>query len=198
MAPKIILASTSKYRANLLRRWQIEFMAQNPELDESPFKKLGLNPFDLALRLSLEKASCVQKLYPDALVIGSDQVLSCDSKIYGKAGSKDTALKQLLELSGKSQKLITGLCVLYKDQVFEHLDITEITLKKFSPRQASAVLEKDQSWDCAGSLKIESAGTLLIESLRTEDPSAIEGLPLLALSKILMQLPDFEPVLFGG
>lgn len=195
---ELILASTSKYRAALLRRWQLNFTARDPELDEAPYKSRGLSPHDLVITLSEAKAQKIAELNPSAVVIGSDQVLCLGNEIFGKAGSPERALAQLLRLRGQTQRLITGLCVIHQGRAYHHLDQTEITLRDFSQPEAEAVLARDQSWDCAGSLKIEGAGTWLIDSVQTSDPSAIEGLPLIALGKILRDDLGLGPALFGG
>ncbi len=197
MMIKLILASTSKYRAALLERWKINFKAIDPEVDESPFKSLGLSPAELVKTLSEAKARAVAKKHPEAVVIGADQVLTGNGKIYGKAGNLESAVAQLMELKGQTQELLTGLCVIYGEHVFHHVDTTKITLRNFTSLEARQVVERDHSWDCAGSLKIEAGGTWLIESLETTDPSAIEGLPLIALGKILRPINSHDH-LFGG
>lgn len=196
MSP-LILASTSKYRAALLSRWQIEFEAVDPAVDESPYKLLGLSPQDLVQKLSQAKAQAVAAHYPNAVVIGSDQVLSHENKIFGKAGSAELAVEQLMQLSGQSQTLFTGLCVIKDGIAFNHVDRTTINMRAFTRAEAQTIVNQDRSWDCAGSLKIEAGGTWLIESLETHDPSAIEGLPLIALGKRLREL-NLGATLFGG
>lgn len=186
--PQIILASTSKYRAALLKRWQLNFVAIDPNVDEELFKSRGLSPRELVKVLSQAKAEAIAAKHPDAIVIGSDQVLSSSGKIYGKAGSESAALAQLMELAGKEQQLLTGLCVVRGKDMVHHLDTTTLTFRNYDRSDAARIIAQDKSWDCAGSLKIEAGGTWLIDSLTTNDPSAIEGLPLIALGKILRDL----------
>jgi septum formation protein len=193
---KLILASTSKYRSDLLKRWGLRFTAIDPKVDENSYKNLGYSPQQLVQALSEAKASAVGKTHPNAIVIGSDQVLcSQKKKTYGKAGTAEKALAQLMELRGQTQELLTGLCVIHGEKSFFHLDTTFIKLKNFSSDEAAIIINRDKSWDCAGSLKIEAAGTWLIESLQTSDPSAIEGLPLIALSKFLRTELTLEELL---
>ncbi|HVJ65892.1 MAG TPA: Maf family nucleotide pyrophosphatase [Bdellovibrionota bacterium] len=194
MMVKLILASTSKYRAALLKRWGIDFKSIDPKVDEEPYKTRGLSPRELVQALSEAKARAVASEYPEAVVIGSDQVLTANGKIYGKSGDVEAALVQLMELKGGTQELLTGLCVIYGEHAFHHVDCTKITLRNFTSLEAREVIERDKSWDCAGSLKIEASGTWLIESLETSDPSAIEGLPLIALGKILRPIHSHDHI----
>ena len=192
----LILASTSKYRAALLKRWNLKFKTIDPVVDESAFKAKGLSPHELVRALSEAKARAIAKDHPEAVVIGSDQVLTFNGKIYGKAGTPEAALVQLMELKGATQELLTGLCVIYGEHASHHVDSTKITLRNYTSLEAEQVIRRDKSWDCAGSLKIEAGGTWLIESLETSDPSAIEGLPLIALGKILRPINSHDH-LFG-
>lgn len=119
------------------------------------------------------------------IILGGDQLVSFEGRILGKPGTREKAISQLEMMSGKAHELVTAICLLEGSQKLEHVDITRIQLKNLSRKQIEKVVDLDQPFDCAGSYKIEKHGIALIEKIETEDFTAIQGLPLLALSRML-------------
>lgn len=185
-APPIILASSSRYRRGLLDRLLDDFEAVSPRIDETPVA--GEAPPALVARLAREKAESVARRHRDALVIGSDQVAVLDERILGKPGDHLAAVDQLLAASGKSLRFLTAVCVLEprSRQRLEHVDTTRVRFRRFDRRLAEAYLRHDQPYDCAGSFRIEGAGPVLFESVGTDDPTALIGLPLIWLAGRLL------------
>lgn len=185
MLQKLVLASTSPYRRELLNRLGLPFDVANPRADESPLPDEA--PENLALRLSEVKARAVALAYPDALIIGSDQVATVDGKIYGKPGTHERAVAQLRELSGKTVNFFTGLCLF--DAKNGKVEVRGIpTLVKFrdlSDTEIENYLEREPAYDCAGSAKSEGLGIALLASMQGDDPNALVGLPLIALCDML-------------
>jgi septum formation protein len=185
MAKTLILASTSPYRRELLERLGLAFEVANPQTDESALP--GETPEALALRLSEAKAKAVAKEYPNALIIGSDQVATVDGKIYGKPGNHERAVAQLSELSGKTVNFFTGLC-LYNTQTGD-TDVrgisTLVTFRQLSQSEIENYLQREPAYNCAGSAKSEGLGIALLESMKGDDPNALVGLPLIALCDML-------------
>ena len=185
MHQKIILASTSPYRRELLSRLGLPFEVINPQTDESRLP--GEAPEALALRLSESKARAVADAYPGALIIGSDQVATVDGKIYGKPGSHERAVAQLKELSGKTVNFFTGLCLL--DSATGEAEVSGVpTLVRFRQLTDSEIenyLRREPAYNCAGSAKSEGLGIALLASMQGDDPNALVGLPLIALCDLL-------------
>ena len=185
MSPKLILASTSPYRRELLNRLGLAFDVANPQTDESALR--GETPESLSLRLSEAKARAVANLYPDALIIGSDQVATVDGKIYGKPGNHQNAVEQLRELSGKTVNFFTGLCLLNAQT--GKADVrgipTLVTFRQLTDSEIENYLRREPAYNCAGSAKSEGLGIALLSSMRGEDPNALVGLPLIALCDML-------------
>ena len=184
----LILASTSCYRRELVARLGVPFTCHAPDCDEDSFKHLALAPEALAQRLAKEKAGSVSQRFPKAAVIGSDQLLEVDGMVLGKPGSAERAVEQLLLLSHKTHRLITAMVLQVGPKVFEHTDITELTFRPLTKLQAERYVATDNPVDCAGSYKFEAAGIRLVQSMISEDPSAITGLPLLRLGDWLTLL----------
>ena len=183
---KLILASTSVYRQKLLGRLGIDFKAEKPLFDEEKHKDLSLSPLKLAQKLAYLKAQSLQNR-PDATIIGGDQLVGFQGQILGKPHTREAAIEQLLKMQGQKHELITAVCVIDPARTFEFTNITEIQLRKLSRNQIEKYVDLDQPLDCAGGYKIELHGIALMASLKTEDPTAIEGLPLIRLSKILQE-----------
>lgn len=186
----LILASTSVYRKRLLEKLEIPFVSHSPEVDEELLKIefAGRTPADLALFLAQSKAQSLSKKFPNCWILGGDQVLCQDGKILGKPGTPEANEEQLRALSGKSHELITALAICKGERVLSHVDLTKIKVRTLTDRQIKNYVSLDQAWDCAGGYKIESRGLALVESLQTGDPSAIEGLPIIALVQMLKEL----------
>ena len=169
----LILASSSRYRRELLERFRLSFFAISPDVDESP--QAGETPRDLALRLSLAKARAVMALHPDSIVIGSDQAASLHDLPLGKPGNVQAARDQLHALSGQTVVFHTALTVLSPDSA----ETVEV------PTTCVFRTLTDAAIDTAGSAKAESLGIALMHSMRSDDPTAIIGLPLIALTRLL-------------
>ena len=191
--PRLVLASTSPFRRELLGRLQIPFEAVAPEVDESPLPHES--PAATAERLSLAKARAVVSRFPDALIIGSDQVAFLGDKRFGKPGSRDNAFAQLRSMSGRSVIFHTGLCLLNATNGRVHLRgiPTEVRFRELSDIEIRSYLDKEDALNCAGSARSEGLGISLLEHLRGDDPNALVGLPLIALCAMLraegVQLP---------
>lgn len=187
MPQKLILASTSPYRRELLARLGLPFEVANPQTDESALP--GEMPEALALRLSEAKARAVAEDYPDALIIGSDQVATADSQVYGKPGSHERAVEQLRALSGKTVNFFTGLCLFNaRTGVADVRGIpTLVTFRDLSNTEIDNYLRREPAYNCAGSAKSEGLGIALLRSMKGDDPNALVGLPLIALCDMLRQ-----------
>lgn len=187
MPQKLILASTSPYRRELLARLGLPFEVANPQTDESALA--GEMPEALALRLSEAKAKAVAEAYPDALIIGSDQVATVGGQIYGKPGTHERAVEQLRTLSGKTVNFFTGLC-LFNARTGES-DVrgipTLVTFRELSDAEIDNYLRREPAYNCAGSAKSEGLGIALLQSMKGDDPNALVGLPLIALCDMLRQ-----------
>jgi septum formation protein len=183
--PQLILASTSPYRRELLGRLQIPFEVCAPDTDETPLPEEV--PAATAERLAGAKARAVVERFPDALIIGSDQVAYCGSQRFGKPGSRDNARKQLGELSGKIVIFHTGLCLLNGKSRRSHVRgvATEVRFRELSDSEIERYLDKEDALNCAGSARSEALGISLLEWMRSDDPTALVGLPLIALAEML-------------
>jgi septum formation protein len=192
-APTIVLASSSPYRRSLLNRFLDQYEVVAPEVDES--NDQALEPDELASYLARKKAEAVAINRRDALVIGADQLAVLDGQVLGKPGSHPKAVEQLLAASGKTVTFLTAVCVL--DPVgrarYEHTDKTIVRFRQFDRRLAEAYLRHDEPYDCAGSFKLEGAGFVLFENVRTDDPTGLIGLPMIWVADRLLQLGYLLP-----
>ena len=186
MSPKqLVLASTSPYRRELLGRLGLPFEVANPQTDETPLP--GETPTATALRLSEAKARAVARQYPDALIIGSDQVAVMDGRVFGKPGTHAKAVEQLRTLSGKTVNFFTGLCVLNtKTGEAEVRGIpTLVGFRNLDDAEIENYLRREPAYNCAGSAKSEGLGIALLSRIHGDDPNALVGLPLIALCDLL-------------
>lgn len=183
---QLVLASTSRYRRELLSRLHIPFEVAAPNVDETPLP--GETPSTTALRLSVLKAQAVATQFPVALIIGSDQVLMLDSEQLGKPGNFENAYAQLKKMQGRAMVFHTALTLLNsKTGKTQTRDIpTVVHIRKLTDAQIKAYLEKERPYDCAGSAKSESLGIALMERMDSPDPTALIGLPLMALTEMLL------------
>ena len=180
----LILASTSVYRVELLRRLGVSFTSVAPHVDEAP--QAGERPFDLCRRLSEAKSRAVAANFPDVVVIGSDQVATCAGNVLGKPGNLDNARAQLAGLSGSTCQFLTGLHLCCPGgREYNFVVPFEVRFKQLDAQLIDAYLHYDQPFDCAGSFKSEAAGIALCEWMRGDDPTALIGLPLIRLSQVL-------------
>lgn len=187
MAQKeLVLGSTSKYRYELLSRLAYKFKAMAPLADEEQHKDLSLAPRALAEKLARVKAESLKA--PGRVVIGGDQLIAFEGRILGKSHTPEKAVQELMSMQGKTHQLITAICVFDGDDVYTHTDITRMTMKPRTREQIEHYVQLDEPMDCAGSYKAEGHGIMLFDKIETEDFTAIQGLPLIALSKILENL----------
>ncbi len=182
---RVVLASTSKYRRGLLERLGMPFECADPVADESP--RGGEAPAATAQRLAEAKARAVAIRYPDALVIGADQVACCDGARLDKPGSHENAARQLALVSGKVATFDTAVAVLdtRTGALQSRVVPCRVTFRTLGAEQIERYLRLDQPYDCAGSAKAEGLGISLIARMETEDPTSLIGLPLIALSDLL-------------
>jgi len=184
-APALILASTSSHRRLLLERLGLPFTAVAPGVDET---RSFREPVDaLVKRLSRAKAEAVAAKHPGALVIGSDQAAEREGEILGKPGDHVTATAQLKAASGKYMKFHTGLCLWdgRTGACQEYVDQTRVAFRKLSDGEIERYLDAEKPYDCAGSFKSEGLGITLFEGIESNDPTALVGLPLIALCRFL-------------
>ncbi len=182
---RLVLASTSPYRRELLARFQIPFEAAAPEADETPLA--GESPVETAERLSELKARAVANRFPASLIIGSDQVAHMGEQRFGKPGTRDKAIAQLRTMSGKSIVFDTGLCLLNTSTGRLHRRVipTEVRFRELSDAEITRYLDREDALNCAGSARSEGLGIALMEYMRGDDPNALIGLPLIALAEML-------------
>ena len=187
MMKTLTLASSSKFRQELLNKLQLPFTSVSPEIDESPLE--NETAIKLVERLAVEKAKAGARLVTekDALLIGSDQVAVIDGEIIGKPLNVENAIKQLTNASGKSVTFYTGLCV-YDKQSEKYSSLVEpfvVHFKSLSKTQIENYVAKEQPLWCAGSFKSEGLGIALFEKLEGDDPNSLIGLPLIKLIDLL-------------
>lgn len=184
----LILASTSPYRRALLEKLRLPFACIAPQVDEQP--QTGESAQALVERLARAKAAAIAAQYPDALVIGSDQVAVIDGVILGKPHSHDRAFAQLQAASGKAVTFLTGLALVHQagGRVLSLVEPFEVKFRRLSEQSIEHYLRLEQPYDCAGSFKSEGLGISLFEALQGRDPNALIGLPLIALIDLLTEL----------
>ena len=182
---RLVLASTSRYRRMLLERLGIAFLAVAPAVDEAPLPEEA--PAATAFRLAEAKARSVASLHPDALIIGSDQVADCGGHPVGKPGTHERAVAQLAELSGQTVIFHTGLALLdaATGQCQTSLVDVRSTFRVLGAAEIEAYLRRERPYDCAGSVRSEALGIALFESIESDDPTALIGLPLIRLTSML-------------
>ena len=188
MQAPIILASSSPFRKTLLERLNFPFECHSPEIDES--HQAGESASAYVCRLAERKAQAISNQYPDAVIIGSDQCALLDEHILGKPGNHDNALRQLKAAQGKSVIFHTGICVMQASNGFSEIDevLFEVMFRQLSDQQLNHYLDIEQPYQCAGSFKSEGYGITLFEQMRGDDPSALIGLPLIRLTRMLESL----------
>ncbi|WP_031363452.1 Maf-like protein [Caballeronia sordidicola] len=186
--PRLILASSSRYRRELLERLRIPFDVITPDIDETPMDRE--TPEATAVRLSIAKARAAATRVTNAsgaLVIGSDQVATCDGRQIGKPGTHDSARAQLQSMRGKSVEFHSALCLF--DSRTDHLQsadiVTRVQFRELSDAEIEAYLLAETPYDVAGSAKSEGLGIALVDAIHSDDPTALVGLPLIALSRML-------------
>ncbi|KAF1715848.1 septum formation inhibitor Maf [Pseudoxanthomonas sangjuensis] len=182
----LILASTSRYRRELLERLRLPFHVARPETDETALP--GEAAAALAQRLARAKAAAVAVRQPESWVIGSDQAAELeDGRILGKPGTRDAAIAQLRGMSGRAVHFRTAVCLLRGDRRLEALDTTTVRFRALSGEEIERYVDAEQPLDCAGSFKSEGLGIALFDAIEPRDPTALVGLPLIALAGMLRQ-----------
>lgn len=185
--PRIVLASTSPYRRQLLQQLDIPFETHAPGVDEDAFKNQGLEPSELAKLLAQKKAEALAELFPDALIIGGDQVAEIDGECLSKPGTPEKACQQLKRLSGQAHRLWSALAVHEPKTGRTEVSLEKhtLTFRPLSDIQIEKYVALDKPLDCAGSYRIEGRGIALFSSIEGSDYTAIIGLPLIRLVSLL-------------
>lgn len=197
LPPPLILASTSRYRRELLSRLRLPFTVEAPGVDETP--QPGEPPAALARRLALEKAQAVARRYPGSVVIGSDQVADLAGQALGKPGSHARAVEQLRLMSGQRVVFQTALAVVRGDIGHESVDLAPVTVtfRTLGDAEIETYLRLDVPYDCAGSARSESLGVALLSAIESDDPTALIGLPLIRTSAML-RAAGLDPLKHGS
>ena len=185
---ELVLASSSPHRRELLARLGLPFEAIAPDVDESP--RPGEAPEDLVARLSMAKARAVAVQYPAAVTVGSDQVAvvaeNTTPLVLGKPENRSAAIEQLRTLSGRHIHFLTGLCVIDpRGGVEQEIEETRVSFRILLGREIAVYVDREQPWGCAGSFRSERLGITLVESIESNDPNALIGLPLIQLCRML-------------
>ena len=182
---RLILASTSPFRCELLRRLCLPFEIQAPDIDEMPLANEQAQP--LVGRLAAAKACAIACKNTKSLVIGSDQVAVLDGKILGKPGHHEQASEQLLQASGRRVAFYTGIALIDSDSRRSQVAVVtfHVHFRELSSRQIESYLQREQPYQCAGSFKAEGLGIALFDRLEGDDPSSLIGLPLIRLTRML-------------
>ena len=184
-ARPLVLGSTSRYRRELLERLRLPFSVEPPEVDETPLP--GEAPEALARRLGAAKAAAVARKHPRAVVIGSDQVADLDGEPIGKPGNPGNAVAQLRRMSGRVVVFQTALTVMCEASGFVQHDLAPVRVRfrALADDEIEAYLRAEQPYDCAGSARSEGLGVALLESIDSDDPTALVGLPLIRTCRML-------------
>ncbi|PSB91653.1 Maf family nucleotide pyrophosphatase [Candidatus Pandoraea novymonadis] len=186
--PPLVLASSSQYRRELLGRLQLDFEVCTPNVDETPLT--GESATNTSLRLARQKAEFVALKHPDAIVIGSDQIVTLDNHQIGKPISHETAMAQLRMMQAQVVEFHSALCVLDARTKFSQVKdvVTVVKFRDLPESILDAYLHAEMPYDCAGGLKSEAMGIILLEKIESDDPTALIGLPLITLTTMLMNV----------
>lgn len=181
----LVLGSSSPYRRELLSRLRLRFQTATPAVDETALP--GESPLETARRLALAKAHAVALQFPQAVVIGSDQVADLGGSALGKPGSHDKAVAQLRQMSGQVVVFQTAVAVVCAATGFEQLDVApvRVTFRRLADAEIEAYLRAEQPYDCAGSARSEGLGIALLDAIESDDPSALVGLPLIRTCRMI-------------
>ncbi|MDO5532831.1 nucleoside triphosphate pyrophosphatase [Sutterella sp.] len=184
MTKHLILASSSRYRRELLDRLGLEYTAESPDIDETALP--GETPRETALRLSEMKARAVWEKHPGSVVIGSDQTANLHGEKLGKPHTRERAIEQLTRMQGETVVFATALCVIDAEGKAEKLEsLTTVRMRPLSRATIEAYVDREEPYDCAGSAKIEKLGIALMEAVESDDPTSLIGLPLMKLTTLL-------------
>lgn len=196
MPPQLVLASTSPYRQALLARLLLEFTQIDPEIDEVEVQISGRSPAEIAGELAQRKALAVAQRLPApprSVVIGADQLVAFEGAILGKPGSREGAIAQLTRLAGETHELVTAVAVTDGTRIAAQINSTRMRMRRLSPGQIARYVDCDRPFDCAGSYKFEAHGIALFDDVSTSDASAITGMPLLVLARLLEEFGIIVP-----
>lgn len=195
----LILASSSPYRKAMLQRLRLPFSTVSPDVDETPLP--DETPSQTALRLSVDKARAVAALHPGAIIIGSDQVATFDNLKIGKPGTLERAREQLRQFSGRTLQFHSALCVTDGQRTETDDIVTHCRFRQLTEQEIDTYLALEAPFDTAGSAKAEGLGIALMDGMQSDDPTAIIGLPLIALSRMLRAFglnPLLQPLTAGA
>jgi septum formation protein len=190
-ATDLILASTSRHRRTLLERLGVPFRCLPPRVDEGALKASSgpdERPGALAERLARAKADSLADVEPEAIVIGGDQLVEFQGRIFGKPAGAEGAIEQLATMAGRPHRLITALAVRHRERMVVHVDVTTLYMRPLSRAEIGRYVAADLPLDCAGGYKLEERGIALFDRIESDDQTAITGLPLIALTTILRGL----------
>lgn len=192
-AASLILASTSPYRRELLARLRLPFAVVSPQVDETPLP--DESPATLSERLALAKAQAVARRFPQALVLGSDQVADLDGQAIGKPGTHERAVQQLRAMRGRSVVFRTALAACRASDGFQRLDRADVVVRfrELSDAEIETYLRIEQPYDCAGSAKCETLGITLLAAIDSDDPTALVGLPLIRTA-VMLRAAGIDPL----
>lgn len=195
----LVLGSTSRYRRGLLERLRLPFVVASPDIDEDALP--GEAPVETALRLSEAKARAVAGRFEDALVIGSDQVADCDGRPISKPGGRPQAIAQLRELSGRTVVFYTGVALVDSRSGRCRSELVAVTsaFRTLTDDEIATYVDREEPYDCAGAVRSERLGIALFERITSDDPTALIGLPLIALTRLLRAegIDVLDPILLG-
>lgn len=193
-SPRVVLASTSPYRKKLLEDIGLHPVCLTPKADEATVSEENHSPREVAEERAFLKVRSISAQHPNDIVIGGDQLAHLEGKILGKPKTRENAFAQLKSMSGKTHQLITSLVVAYRGREYLHTDITSLRMRELSDENLKAYIALDDPLDCAGSYKIEKHGLWLFSRIESDDHTAIQGIPLLALVDQLSRLLGDFPV----
>ncbi len=179
----LLLASSSRYRTELLQRLHLPFTSQASQVDETP--QTGESVVALTRRLAREKALALAPTHPQRWILGSDQAAALGGRILGKPGTRESAIEQLTAASGQRVEFLTAVALVAGSQVLQGLDTTTVQFRSLSRAEIERYVDTEAAFDCAGSFKCEGYGITLFESIESQDPTALVGLPLITVRRLL-------------
>jgi septum formation protein len=184
--PELVLASTSRYRMELLERLGVPFRALAHRCDERAIEPRGADEETVALTLARAKAESLADVAPEAYVLGSDQVVGLDGTLLHKPGSRQAAIDQLERLAGRTHRIVTAMSLRAPDGTHTtHVDVHRMHMRQLDRDAIARYVDADEPFDCAGSYKLEKRGIALFEAVEGADATAVVGLPLIALVRML-------------
>lgn len=183
---EVVLASQAQWRSDILTQLQISHICCDHKYAEPKFS--GGNLVEFVEKIAREKAASLAVDYPEALIVAADQLVAIDDEILYKSGSRENAINQLKKLSGKSHYLICAVSIWYRGQLHSRTERADLKMRSLSDQEIAHYVDKDEPWSCAGSYKIESLGASLFETIDTNDPTTIIGIPANQLINLIRSL----------